>query len=68
MTEKENESATLEESAWPHAVVHYWDVVLSIFIITPNKDMHVSFSRQKVVKDGIWRMDLIDRQYMMHTV
>lgn len=68
MTGKENELATLEDSAWPHGVVHYWDVVLSIFIITPNKDMHVSFSRQKVVKDSIWRMDLIDRQYMLHTV
>lgn len=41
---------------------------LSVFIITSNKDMHVSFSRQKVVKDGIWRVDLIDRHYMVHTV
>lgn len=43
-------------------------VLLSVFIITPNKDMHVSFSRQKVVKDGIWRVGLIDRQYMGNTL
>lgn len=68
MTGKENELATLEESAWPHAVVHYWDALLSVFITTPNKDMHVNFRRQKVVTDGIWRKSLIDRQYMLHTV
>lgn len=68
MTGKENESATLEESAWPHTVVHYKDVLLSVFILTPNNDMHVSFRRQKVVKDSIWRVDLTDRQYMVHTV
>lgn len=65
---EEEEPATLEESAWPHTVVHYWVVLLSVFIITPNKDMHVSFSRQKVVKDGIWRVGLIDRQCMVHAV
>lgn len=30
-----------------------------------SKDTHASFSRQKVVKDGIWRLDLIDRHYMV---
>lgn len=66
--EKKPSQATLDGSAWPHAVDHYWDVLLSVFITTPNKDMHVSLCRQKVVKDGIWGMDLIDRQYMVHTV
>lgn len=68
MTGGKNEATTSEESAWPHAVVHYRDAALSVFIITPNKDMHVTVSRQKVVKDDIWRMDLIDRQYMVHGV
>lgn len=30
-----------------------------------SKDTHASFSRQKVVKDGIWRLPLIDRHYMV---
>lgn len=30
-----------------------------------SRDTRASFSRQKVVKDGIWRLDLIDRHCMV---
>lgn len=68
MTGEENELAIPEGCLWPHTVPHYWDALLSVFIITPKRDMQAVFSRQKVVKDGIWRVDLIDRQYMVNTV
>lgn len=54
-------AARLTSHCWPllgRAVVClYWK--------HDSKDTHASFSRQKVVKDGIWRLDLIDRHYMV---